>query len=328
MDTNLIPWIQINLFLQSLGEGLVGIMEFFSFLGTEEFYLIVAPAILWCFNSDLGLRLGLMLMTSGSINSILKLAFHAPRPYWVDREVVGYAAETSFGVPSGHAQNAVVVWGGIAAWINKTWAWIAALLIIFFISFSRMYLGVHFAFDVLVGWLVGGLLLWAWLKYETRFLARYNQAPVTNQILLALIFSLSLILVGALIRLALINWTIPPLWLELSARANVDEPIAPLALSGLISTAAAFFGLALGGILLHRQGGLDAGGPVLLRLLRYIVGLVGVLVLWFGLGLIFPRGEQILPYLLRYVRYSLIGLWISGLAPLIFIRLNLARRSK
>ena len=34
--------------------------------------------------------------------------------------------------------------------------------------------------------------------------------------------------------------------------------------------------------------------------------------------------ESALGYGLRYVRYSLIGGWIGGLAPLLFIRLGLA----
>jgi hypothetical protein len=30
-----------------------------------------------------------------------------------------------------------------------------------------------------------------------------------------------------------------------------------------------------------------------------------------------------LPYLLRYLRYGLVGLWIAGLAPWLFMRLKL-----
>jgi hypothetical protein len=59
------------------------------------------------------------------------------------------------------------------------------------------------------------------------------------------------------------------------------EPPAPLALSGLISNSGVFFGLALGAILLRRWGKFDPTGPVWQRLARFVLGLIGVFVLWF-----------------------------------------------
>jgi hypothetical protein len=93
----------------------------------------------------------------------------------------------------------------------------------------------------------------------------------------------------------------------------------------LFSQAGVFFGLALGGILLKRGGWFDARGPALQRVLRYLIGLVGVMSIYLLLGALFPRGEALIPYLLRYLRYALIGLWIAFIAPWLFIRLKLAR---
>ncbi len=45
----------IHLF-QSLGDWLILPMKFFTFLGKEEFYLLIMPAIYWCINPALGLR--------------------------------------------------------------------------------------------------------------------------------------------------------------------------------------------------------------------------------------------------------------------------------
>jgi hypothetical protein len=99
-----------------------------------------------------------------------------------------------------------------------------------------------------------------------------------------------------------------------------------LALSGLVSNAGTFFGLALGGILLNQGGWFNAGGPAIQRLLRYMIGLAGVLAIYLLLGAVFPSGEAVIPYLLRYLRYMLIGLWIAYLAPWLFMRINLAQR--
>jgi membrane-associated phospholipid phosphatase len=314
-----------NLTLQGLGIWLLAPMQFFSLLGTEHYYLFIAPALLWCLDARLGLRIGLGLAISSSVNSILKLVFHAPRPYWVNERVLPLAAETSFGIPSGHAQNAVVVWGLLAAWIKKTWAWIVAVLLMLLIGTSRLYLGVHFLGDVVAGWLVGTLILLAILRLERPILVWLARFPVRGQILIALLASLALILLGLLARQMLSDWIVPESWVTMAARAPDAEMIEPLRIAGIVSQSGVFFGLAMGGILLKQRGWLDVRGPASQRVLRYVVGLVGVLAIYTLLGAIFPSGEALIPYLLRYLRYALIGLWIAYLAPWLFIRLNLAK---
>ena len=97
-----IDWIVL---IQGLGAWLEVPMKFFSFLGSEEFFLLVLPALYWSVNSDLGLRVGLVLLTSTSLNHVLKVTLGGPRPYWVSERVLPFAAETSFGVPSGHSAS-------------------------------------------------------------------------------------------------------------------------------------------------------------------------------------------------------------------------------
>ena len=317
--------ILIVLFLQSLGEWLVEPMKLFSFLGKEEFFLVVAPALFWCVDAGLGLRTGLALMISNGVNTSLKFVAHAPRPYWVHPAVQPLSAETSFGVPSNHSQSAVVVWGMMAAWIGKTWSWIVAIALIFMIGLSRIHLGVHFPTDVLAGWAVGALLLWAILHYEKLILGWFRRFTPENQILIVLGASLGMILVGSLARLALGNWTIPESWASLASRAPDSEPIDPLALSGLVSSSGVFFGLSLGGIILWQRGWYEARGPAWKLIVRYLIGVVGVVIIWYGLGAVFPRGESILPFVLRFIRYSLVGAWVTCLAPLLFFRLKIAK---
>ena len=60
---------------------------------------------------------------------------------------------------------------------------------------------------------------------------------------------------------------------------------------------------------------------------RYILGLVGLLILWYGLGLVFPREATFIAYLLRYLRYTLVGAWITAGAPYLFLRLHLAEKT-
>lgn len=91
------------------------IMGLATSIGSIEFYLLLISAIYWCLDSRLGFRLGQILMLSQGLNDSLKIAFHAPRPYWISQKVVSFAGYTSFGIPSGHSQNAVCIWGYLAA---------------------------------------------------------------------------------------------------------------------------------------------------------------------------------------------------------------------
>src|SRR5210317_1943862 len=127
MDGILNSGIPIILWFQSLGDWLLGPMKFFSFLGTEDFYLLVLPLVYWGYDAALGLRLGLMIALTSGINTIFKFAFHLPRPYWVNTDVQALAAETSFGAPSGHAQNALTFWGTWSTYARKAWVWVVAI---------------------------------------------------------------------------------------------------------------------------------------------------------------------------------------------------------
>jgi membrane-associated phospholipid phosphatase len=317
--------IQIVLIIQGLGEWLTGPMLFFSFLGSEQFFLLIAPAIYWCINSQVGLRLGVYLSLSAGVNSILKLIFHGPRPYWYDPRVVAMAGESSFGIPSGHSQNAVLVWGSLAASIGKRWLGLLAGVVILLIGLSRIFLGVHFPTDVLAGWLIGLLLLWLLIKIEPRVLAWLKRHNLGTQISSALVASMLIIFIAWLARQAIGNWSIPSEWIENATRAFPDEePINPLALSGIVSNAAIIFGLASGAMWINSRGGFRVQGSGWHLLLRYLVGLLGVVVFWFGLGELLPDGEDMFPLFLRYLRYALVGFWVSGLAPVTFIRLHLA----
>lgn len=318
--------LQIVLFLQSLGDWLVYPMRFFTFLGEEEFFLLVMPALLWCLSMPLGLRIGLILLLADNLGIILKLAFHTPRPFWVSAQVRPLAFESSFGLPSGHATNAAAVWGLLATYLRRPAAWVVLGLVIFFIGLSRVFLGVHFPGDVLAGWASGFLLLWLFLRLEPPVLAWLARQNRGARLSAAFGLSGAFVLVGSLVRYSLRGWQIPGEWLENIAAASAEMlESGPLSLSELMTSAGALFGLAAGAIWLASRQGFDTAGSWGRRLLRYPLGLVGVVLLWYGLGAVLPRGDFWPAYALRYLRYFLVGFWISGLAPLLFIRLGLAR---
>jgi membrane-associated phospholipid phosphatase len=317
--------IQIVLFFQGLGTWLIMPMKLLSFLGKEEFFLLLAPALYWCIDSQAGLRVGLLLMISGSVNSFFKLLFFRPRPYWVDPAVKAYGTETSFGIPSGHAQNSTAVWGGLAVSLKKKWLWVTAIVLIVLIGLSRIYNGVHFPTDVLVGWLIGTTVLAVYLKLEPRVKHWTDPFPPFQKAALAFAFSLILILLGLVVRVSLANWELPAEWVANAQAATPDaEPINPTDISGLVSNSAVLFGLCLGAIYIARYGGFKAQGKGIQLVLRYLIGTAGILILWACLRVIFPGGEDVLSQVLRYLRYGLVGFWVSGGAPWVFKKLKLA----
>lgn len=312
----------INIAFQSLGGWLADPMKFFSFLGSEDFFLIALPLVYWCLDSALGLRIGVMLLTSNAFNNLFKMALHGPRPYWVSTEVEGMASETGFGVPSGHSQTAAGIWGLAAARLNRTWGWVAALMVILLIGLSRMYLGVHYLHDVLVGWALGGLTLWAYLEYWDPIAARLKKMTMGVQISLAFAVSLGMILLAALIVFLSRDFIVPAEWIA-NATRNGGEAPNPFSLEGMVTAMGTLFGLLAGVAWVAPRGGFQASGPAWKRALRYVVGLVGVAVFYIGLKLVFPDGEDLIALVFRYTRYSLVGMWVSAGAPWVFSKLQL-----
>jgi membrane-associated phospholipid phosphatase len=316
------------LWAQQALAGLIPFLQAVTNLGSEEFYLLLAPAILWCWNYSAGLRLGLFLMANNSLNAALKLAFQLPRPYWVDRQVQAFAGESSFGLPSGHAQNAVVVWGALAQTLRRGWAWIAAVLLILLIGVSRMALGVHFPSDVLTGWLIGAgfLAVLAWL--EDRLRPALQRATPGGAVLWVLAGTAAVLAAPLLAASLHMGWTLPAEWAaNAAASAGGATPLEPTSLEGAFTFSGTFLGLGLGAVWLRMLGMRLGGGKTWQLAGRYGIGLVGVLLFWRGLGMFLPGGENLVAYALRFMRYALIGYWVSGLAPWVFIRLRLVTKT-
>lgn len=322
METLLTVGAQWVLAIQSLGGWLEFPMQFFSFLGSEQFFLFLLPALYWSVNAALGARVGAVLLLNVGVNSFFKLALHAPRPSWYNPAIRALSAEASFGAPSGHSQLAVGVWGTLAGAWRKPWGWALATALIFLIGFSRLYLGVHFPQDVLLGWALGALLLALVNKVWEALAAWLKRQSLALQVTLALALALALLGANLLARPA----SFPAEWTANAALAGAASAPAPLSLDGILTAAGALFGLLAGLAWLNRHGGFSADGTLMQRALRFGLGLVGVALLWFGLGAIFPRGEQFLAYFLRFMRYSLLGIWISAGAPWLFLNLGLAEK--
>ena len=141
------------------------IMLIISELGGEAPFLIIAIAVFWCIDK----RKGYYLMTVGFfgmiLNQFLKILCCVPRPWVKDPEFTivepARAGATGYSFPSGHTQNAVSLYGGIARCTGSVVLRVVCIVLAVLIAFSRMYLGVHTPLDVGVSFVVATVLVLA-----------------------------------------------------------------------------------------------------------------------------------------------------------------------
>lgn len=175
---------------------------------------------------------------------------------------------------------------------------------------------------MLIGWILGFLTLWAFVQFWERVKARVKRMSFWSQIGLALAISLTMVLLGALIVTLSRNFVLPAEWISNATRNGGAAP-NPFTMDDLITAAATFLGLCTGLAWMAPRGGFDASGSLWERAARYLVGLIGVLVIYAGLKAIFPSGDTLSAYIFRYIRYTFLGFWVFGAAPWTFARLNL-----
>lgn len=266
-----------------------------TFLGDEQFYLMLIPVLVWCLDFRFGVRLAALFLLARYLNAVLKDLIQHPRPFVLEPAVKLAEAE-GYGLPSGHAQSAIVVWGTLASRWRMAWFLALAVALVVLIGFSRVYLGVHFPTDVVAGWAIGGILLAVYLAVQPPTERWVSRLKLRWQILLAL--------------------GIPMVLVVLYPSKDTVTTLAPLT------------GAGLGFVLANRHVRFDAGGRWWLRLARFLIGTVVVLALYLGLKALLPGEGSRLYLVFRFLRYALMGFWITLGAPWLFGLLKLAKPRK
>jgi membrane-associated phospholipid phosphatase len=318
--------IIVNIFLQGLGSWLSPMMQIFTFLGQEGFYILALPYLYWCVDTVLALRFSILLIASGYSNALLKVSFHGARPYWLDRRVQALSSEVSFGMPSGHAQNAASLWGLLAYISKDTGRKLFCIALIFLIGLSRLYLGVHFSSDVIAGWVIGAVILFLLIKLEKPFVTRFKILSNQYQMILISLISLVMLLGG----LGWINIQsqvpVPAAWVQNVSSLSSVQPINPYQSDDLVSFVGIFWGMGLGFIWQRSRMEFNpAQGTEKQKLICYFSGMFGIIIISYGLGAVFPHTSDLPGIIFRLLRYGLSGLWITALAPFMFKKLNLIK---
>ena len=292
-------------------------MTFWTNLGNFEFYLAILPLIYWSIHKRFATHLIYVIIFASFIMSALKHTFRLPRPFWINRSIGLDTRDLDYGFPSGHTMLPTVMYTMTAYWAKRNWVTLLAAIAIFFIAFSRIFLGVHFIQDILFGFLLGLSIVAAYIIYIRNYNNTFQARNLGQRWLIALAIPLILGAVYLILQ-----------WLSGGAdnTAVYHRYVAAAELEGYESTANSF-GLLLGagtGMVLERSRvRFVVDGPWWQRIGRYLVGMVGMVAIWRGLGSILPEDPFWLALPLRIARYTLLGLWAAYYAPMLMVKLKL-----
>ena len=292
METFLDWGVNVVLWLQQFSPALDGFFKSLTFFGNKEFFLLFLPLIYWCIDRRTGARLLFVLLLSVFINSVAKVLVDQPRPFQYDSRVKQIVEAYGGGLPSGHTQNTSVVWGYLATRFRIKLFWILTGVLIVGVPLSRIYLGVHFPTDIIGGYALGISLLLGFIWLVPRAETWMAGKGIKWQLGLAFIVPLLMII------------------------------ISPVGDRDCLTAVSALWGFAVGMVLERRWIRYSADGVWWKRTLRFMLGLVLLFGLWMGLRLGFHGLEP--ASIFRVIRYALVGLVGSAVAPWMFVRLKLA----
>ncbi|UTD11993.1 phosphatase PAP2 family protein [Treponema denticola] len=303
------------------------VMKIFTEASTYGFVVFIIGLYLWCIDYKKGLHLAYAAAFTSGLNGGIKRIFKIPRPFAHAPEIM-LKSIGGFSTPSGHSLISAFIYPAVlfyepfreklskdaqSAKPQKSAASVkikipAAIVLPLLVGFSRVYLGVHYPTDVLLGWGLGAFIFLSMMFFLPAIEAKISALNRTDEndaqnikfkktasirFTLAAIFAFILILIS---------------------REKVNE-------AGLI------LGLAFGNIriLENSKYSFDASkGSFLQKLLRFIIGsaLSCIPIMIFYLLKIDSSYAQYRLY--RFLEFFAVGLIASGLAPIIFCILKIS----
>lgn len=108
-----------------------------------------------------GITLVLVTALGATLPSLLKAVYADPRPYWEFDSVEAISCEVGWGNPSGHALFTGSVWLTLGLYSLQAHRPLLALSIlawVLLIGYDRVFLGVHFYSQIVLGWLLASVI--------------------------------------------------------------------------------------------------------------------------------------------------------------------------
>lgn len=316
-NTNwLAPQIDFLLFLQGIRDLSAPIVNKFllqvTVLGEYLIPTLVCSIIYWCIDTKNGIYMFTVVNVNVVITHLFKLLACVYRPWILSdkihppQEALGYARSYSF--PSGHSANSSSIYGALAYVLKKhIYIVVFLILLILFIGFSRLWLGVHTPQDVIVGFSIGLILVFALSPV-------INWAEKNKDRYLYLLIIINLFTIASMIYIRYFN-VYPADYIDGKLLVDPRDAIyVTLLLSGYV------LGILNGAFLCRRFFPFEASeGKLSSRIIR---GIIGVIFLCFIINYVFV-------YLFMHplnVKFAIVtcafaGFFITAIYPFIFSRI-------
>ena len=279
--------MEIIKFIQSFTSPFLdGFFQTVTMLGEEYFYIVILALVFWCINKRYGYKLSFAFLFSGVVNGVVKSIVNAPRPIGTEG-IRSLRVETATGTsfPSGHTQNITSFLVSLMKQLRRVWVYVIGAVLILLVAVSRLYLGVHWPADVLGGIAIGALAV---ILADAAFeFAESRHMKWMHLILLIPVTA------------AVIIWN--------------DS-------ADLVKTAGTFSAFLIGYSIESRWINFDTKAPLAKQAVKFIMGIAVTLALKEGLKMLFPEGS-----VFDFLRYLVIGLWITVGAPMVFNLFRLSR---
>ena len=175
IDENILNWV-----VENRSEPWISIAEVVTLLGNTVTMTVLTLAVVVALAATRhrvdAVFVGAGVLSGYAVMQALKYSFARDRPPVEDRLL----NIDTFSFPSGHAMMTMVVFGLFAvsayrcfAWVRShRWVLVIAPVLSILVGLTRIQLAVHWATDVVAGWLFGAiwvvLCTWVLLRYESR----------------------------------------------------------------------------------------------------------------------------------------------------------------
>lgn len=285
--------IQFLQFLESLRTDFsVKLFEGITMLGEETILILMIAVLYFAYDKRLALRIGYITITSMCVNNTVKNLVKRPRPFAV-AEVNPARAHTATGYsfPSGHTQTIATWSSAFAMYFKKAWVSVLAGVGIVAVAFSRLFLGVHYPSDVIVGAVLGAVIAVGLSIVYDRTKNIHKLYGITALVMLPF-----------------------AIWFMITADPLYDDFFK---LYGMIT------GLYIAAGLEEKYAPIEYDVAVWKKVLRIVIGVAVVLAVKEGFKLVDVFGILRLSLLLDAIRYMLVVIVGFVLCPILFKKINM-----
>ncbi len=281
---------------------LKSIFKGITMIGDDIGHMAIILVIFWCINKSIGFSAMMVLLFSAIYMYVFKGFFAEPRP------LEGQAIYDDLSFPSGHTLTTFAVWGYLAMRFRNKTFWIVAVAVAVLVGMSRVIIGVHFPGDIIGGFIFGAVFLAIVYWLGGLFAKREGSSSFT--------ISLPVKVIGLV-----------ALFTAISVRVVMFKDFRDATMvTGFLA------GLIIGFVLEKALVGFETKGKWYQHLLKVVIGLGVVFFVAKGAEMVFADAafaETVFTCpIWRIIQYAFAGLWVTFLAPLIFVATGLAAREE